>query len=113
VLAKRAEGGPLVVVAKIDNALRLTAVDGRAAGMNLAVGMPLADARAMIPSLIVAEADDVRLFRHEENLFMRAPAGTTVAHPQHDVLQIPPGEYVIGVVRVYDHFGEEADDQVD
>lgn len=49
---------PLVVVAKIDNALRLTAIDGRAAGMNLAPGMPLADARAMIPSLIVAEADD-------------------------------------------------------
>jgi hypothetical protein len=58
----------------------------------------------------VAEADDVRLFLHEENLFMRAPTGTTVAHRQHDVLQIPPGDYVIGIVREYDHFAEEADE---
>src|SRR5882672_5500345 len=62
-LQRRQNGGapdkrPLVVVAKIDNALRLTAVDGKAAALNLAPGMPLADARAMIPSLIVAEADD-------------------------------------------------------
>ena len=49
---------PLVVVAKIDNALRVTAVNGRAAEMNLAAGMPLADARAMIPSLVVVEADE-------------------------------------------------------
>jgi len=49
---------PVVVVAKIDNALRLTAVDRKAAQMNLRVGMPLADARAMIPTLKVVEADE-------------------------------------------------------
>ena len=49
---------PLVVVAKIDNALRLTAVDRKAARLNLAPGMTLADARAMIPALEVAEADE-------------------------------------------------------
>ena len=49
---------PLVVVAKIDNALRLTAVDRRAAQMNLAVGMTLADARTMIPDLDIVEADE-------------------------------------------------------
>ena len=49
---------PLVVVAKVDNALRLTAVDRRAARLNLAAGMMLADARAMIPALEVAEADE-------------------------------------------------------
>ena len=53
-----AEEGPLVVVAKIDNALRLTAVDAKAAQMNLHTGMTLADARAMIPSLHIVEADD-------------------------------------------------------
>lgn len=61
----------------------------------------------------VAEADDVRLFLHEGDLFMRAPTGTTVAHRQHHVLQIPPGEYVIGIVREYDHFAGEADDLSD
>jgi len=50
--------GPFVVVAKIDNALRLTAVDRKAAQMNLRAGMPLADARAMIPSLKAVDADD-------------------------------------------------------
>src|SRR5215813_7776765 len=49
---------PLVVVAKVDNALRLTAVDRQAERMNLRVDMPLADARAMISSLRVVEADE-------------------------------------------------------
>src|SRR5262245_5502465 len=49
---------PLVVAAKIDNALRLTSVDRKAARLNLAPGMALADARAMIPTLAVVEADD-------------------------------------------------------
>jgi protein ImuB len=49
---------PLVVVAKIDNALRLTAVDRKAAQVNLAAGMTLADARAMIPEFDAVEADE-------------------------------------------------------
>jgi protein ImuB len=49
---------PLVVAAKAENALRLSAVDARAAKLGLAPGMALADARAMIPSLDVAIADD-------------------------------------------------------
>jgi protein ImuB len=50
---------PLVVVAKIDNALQLTAVDARAARDGLHPGLPLADARARVPALDVVEADDV------------------------------------------------------
>lgn len=58
----------------------------------------------------VAEAGDVRLFLHEETLFMRAPTGTAVTHRENDVLQLPPGDYVVGRVRAYDHFPEaEAD----
>lgn len=48
---------PLVVVAKANNALSLTAVDERAARLSLKVGQPLADARAMVPELAVVEAD--------------------------------------------------------
>jgi protein ImuB len=44
---------PLVVVAKIDNALRLTAVDRKATSLGLSAGMPLANARAMLPALKV------------------------------------------------------------
>jgi hypothetical protein len=61
----------------------------------------------------IAEADDVQLFLHEETLFMRAPSGTNVVHPERQALQLPPSDYVIGRVRKYDHFAEEADDLED
>ena len=48
---------PLVVSIKNDNALRIYATDRRAARLGLKTGMPLADARAMIPVLEVIEAD--------------------------------------------------------
>lgn len=56
----------------------------------------------------VAEAKDVRLFLHEGALYMHAPTGTTVVHEEHSVLDIPPGDYLIGTVREYDHFAEVA-----
>lgn len=49
---------PLVAVAKIDNALQLTAVDARAARDGLLPGLPLADARARVPALDVVDADE-------------------------------------------------------
>ena len=49
---------PLVIAAKEKNALRLAAVDGAAARLGLHQGQPLANARAMVPDLAVAEADD-------------------------------------------------------
>ncbi len=49
---------PLVIAAKTDNALRLSAVDARAAKLGLSPGMALADARAMIPALDVIAADE-------------------------------------------------------
>jgi protein ImuB len=53
-----ASAAPLVVVAKVDNALRLSAVDRKATSLGLAAGMPLANARAMLPDLAVATADE-------------------------------------------------------
>lgn len=49
--------GPLVLAAKIENALRISALDAKAARLGLREGMPLADARAMIQPLRVIEAD--------------------------------------------------------
>ena len=49
---------PLVLAAKADNALRLSAVDAHAAKLGLAPGMALADARAMIPALDAIAADE-------------------------------------------------------
>jgi protein ImuB len=50
---------PLVVAAKIDNALQLTALNDAAAMAGLALEMPLATARAMLPALEVIDADPV------------------------------------------------------
>ena len=49
---------PLVLAAKVDSALRLSAVDAHAAKLGLAPGMALADARAMIPALDVIATDE-------------------------------------------------------
>src|SRR4051794_1454460 len=48
---------PLAIVASIDQALRITALNDAAARLRLKSGMALADARAMYPSLPVADAD--------------------------------------------------------
>lgn len=53
----RVLASPYVVVAKSANALRLTAVDAEAAKLGLQAGLSLADARARVPELTVAEAD--------------------------------------------------------
>lgn len=48
---------PLVVVEKIKGALRIAAIDHSAARLGLTPGLTLADARARIPDLYVAQAD--------------------------------------------------------
>src|SRR5690349_12934580 len=49
--------GPLVVVGKAKGAFRLTSLDAEAERLGLHATMALADARAMIPRLVVAEED--------------------------------------------------------
>ncbi len=58
------EAPPLAIVAKAKGALRIEAVDRRAAKLGIGPGLTLADARARIPSLRAAAADpsaDARL----------------------------------------------------
>jgi protein ImuB len=49
---------PLVVSVKVENALRVYACDLRASRLGLRLGQPLANARAMVPKIEVAEADE-------------------------------------------------------
>jgi len=49
---------PLVIAAKDGNVMRLSAVDRKAAALGLSAGMPLANARAMLPVLDVRIADE-------------------------------------------------------
>lgn len=54
-----------------------------------------------------AVAEDVQLFILDGALYMHAPSGTQIVHEEHHEQEIPPGNYVIGKVREYDHFAEE------
>ncbi|HLY05021.1 MAG TPA: DNA polymerase Y family protein [Rhizomicrobium sp.] len=51
------DAAPLVIAARLGNALRITACDAKASHLGLRVGMPLADARAMLPRLDVMQED--------------------------------------------------------
>jgi protein ImuB len=48
---------PCIVVARQNNALQIYALDDAAAGLGLAIGLPLANARAICPQLRVFDAD--------------------------------------------------------
>ena len=49
---------PLVIVSKVDNALRLSSVDRKATALGLHIGQPLANARAMVPEIRIVSAND-------------------------------------------------------
>jgi len=53
-----ADPAPLVIAAKIENAMRLSAVDANAAALGLSAGMTLATARAMLPDLRIMPSDE-------------------------------------------------------
>ena len=61
----------------------------------------------------LAEAEDALLFMHEGALYMRVPSGTRVVHEEHEAISIPAGDYLVGKVREYDHFAEEARPVID
>ena len=54
-----------------------------------------------------ATGEGVQIFIHGDTLYMRADGGTEVVHEEHKAVTVPPGVYVIGAVREYDHFAEE------
>ena len=58
--AKKGDDAPGVVVAKENNALKIYSLDDVAAHYGLDVGMPLANARAICPHLVVFDADEAR-----------------------------------------------------
>lgn len=53
-----------------------------------------------------ATGEGVQLFIHGDTLYMRAEGGAEVVHEEHRPITVPPGVYVIGAVREYDHFEE-------
>ncbi len=82
---------PLVVTEKIKGALRITAVDPRALKLGLVQGMTLADARARIREVAVAESDaisDARFLDHLAELCDRFTPSVALDLPDGLILDI-------------------------
>jgi hypothetical protein len=54
-----------------------------------------------------AAGEGVVLFKQRDLLFLHAPNGAEILHPEHRTIRIPPGNYRIDRVHEYDHFGEQ------
>jgi hypothetical protein len=52
----------------------------------------------------VAVGDGVAVLEREGILYLNAPSGARMTHAEHKEIEIPPGQYEIGIVREYDHF---------
>jgi hypothetical protein len=55
-----------------------------------------------------AAGEGVALFNERGSLYLNAPNGAEIVHPEHRTLPLPPGNYRIDRVQEYDHFGEQA-----
>ena len=56
-----------------------------------------------------AATDGLLYETSDGRLFLRVgPQGARITHEEHRPVVVPQGEYVIGRVREYDHFAEEA-----
>jgi protein ImuB len=97
------EAPPLVLVAKIDNALRLSAMDRKATSLGLTIGQPLANARAILPELKVMVANnpaDLKLLTQIADWCDRFTPFVALDGPRHLLLD------VTGVSHLFD--GEQA-----
>lgn len=93
---------PLAMVSKVRGALRLGAVNGAARDRGMAVGMALADARAVLPDLIVAEMDE----QADAHWLMRLARRCGAWSPH--VMVTPPDGLVMESTGVDHLFGGEA-----
>jgi len=52
---------------------------------------------------------DAELIEANNKIYLRVlSAKAYLAHQEHKIIEIPQGEYEIGIVQEYDHFTEEA-----
>lgn len=94
---------PLVVVAKENNTLRISALDRKASSLGLSVGQPLADARAMLPDLKVMAANepaDLRLLERLADWCERFTPFVALDPPHGLLLDVTGASHLFG--------GEEA-----
>jgi protein ImuB len=93
------EAPPLVLVAKVDNALHLSAVDRKATSLGLSVGQPLANARAMLPDLRVVAANDradLKLLTQIADWCDRFTPLVALDGPRHLLLDVTGASHLFG-----------------
>lgn len=61
----------------------------------------------------VVVGDGVTVFSHNNRLYFEAPNGAMIQHLEHNPISVPPGTYLVQIVRDYDHFAEEVRQVVD
>jgi protein ImuB len=96
------EAPPLVVAAKTGNALKLSAVDRKATALGLAAGMPLANARAMLPALKVMSANapaDLRLLERIADWCGRFTPFVALDPPRGLLLDVTGAAHLFGGER--------------
>jgi protein ImuB len=97
--AARNDKEPIVVAAKINNELKVVAVDDAAARLNLAVDMPLATARAMVPVLAILDHDpdaDLKTLNAIADWCDRFTPLVALDHPDGLVLDITGCAHLFG-----------------
>jgi protein ImuB len=90
---------PLVIVEKINSALRLVSVDPAALRLGISAGLTLADARARVPALAVAETDlaaDLALLERLADWCERYTPLVALDHPDGLVLDITGCAHLFG-----------------
>ncbi len=90
---------PLVLVTKVHNALRLSAVDSKASTLGLSAGQPLANARAMLPDLKVFTADipaDLKLLEQIANWCDRFTPLVALDGPRRILLDVTGASHLFG-----------------
>lgn len=100
--AGQMSSAPLVLVTRIRNALRLTAVDAQASRLGLSTGMTLADARARCPDLASLPHEPEADARELERLAARMLRFTPMAAPD------PPDGVMLDITACAHLFGGEA-----
>lgn len=56
---------------------------------------------------------NAQAYRQGQNLWLAVLTTSFLEHPEHNPIELPPGEYQVCIVREYDHFAEEARRVVD
>ena len=53
-------------------------------------------------------AGQYKLYEHKKNMILLALTMLKIQHEEHNLINLPPGEYIVDSVKEYDHLNEES-----